>query len=127
MPRPILSAVGVLSLALLAAPAHAAAADPAAASKDLQCALVLAVMGAQATTPEMKQGAIGGVSYYLGRLKGREPDIDLPARVTAEAKAMQPADIQAAGTRCGAELKAFGAESQTVGAALKALGPKPPK
>jgi hypothetical protein len=128
MPRSIanLLAPSALALAALAGPAFAAPADTAAASRDLRCALVMAAMGAQATTPEMKQGAVGGVSYYLGRLQGREPDIDLPARITVEARMMQAADLGAAAQRCGEELKAFGVESQRVGAALKALSASPP-
>ena len=109
------------ALSLGAAPAFAA--DEAAQERDLRCVLVVAISGAQAgASAEAKQGLAGGIGYYMGRLKARDPAIDLGARLSALAKGMQIADLKDDFARCGAEMKAFGAEAQSVGRALQAVG-----
>lgn len=113
-----------LALALVAGTAHAAA-DDAATKRDIRCVLVVGLVASQAqasASESARQGMIAGMGYYLGRLKGRDPDIDLTARISAEAKGLKISELQSEGLRCGEELKAFGAESQRVGAALKAVG-----
>jgi hypothetical protein len=119
------SILPALALALAAGPALAAADDAAAAKRDVRCILVIGLIASNtqaAASESAKQGMIAGMGYYLGRLKGREPDIDLTARIVAETRGIRLADIQGEALRCGDELKAFGAESQRVGAALKAVG-----
>lgn len=113
------------ALVLAFAAGTASAADDAAAKRDVRCVLVVGLIASQASagaSETTKQGMVAGMGYYLGRLKGREPDVDLAARIAAEARGLKLADIQAEALRCGEELKAFGAESQRVGAALKAAG-----
>ena len=128
--RPRRKAPG-LALALAAGVAAfagpAAAADEAAQTRDLRCVLVVAITGAQNPSPEAKQGLIGGIGYYMGRLKGRDPAIDLGGRLTALAKGLQPETLRPDFARCGEEMKAFGVEAQEVGRALQALATAPPK
>jgi hypothetical protein len=103
----------------------ACAADEAAARRDLRCVLVVGIIAGAAqdsASDTTKQGLVASIGYYLGRLKGRDPGIDLTARISAEARGLKLADLQAEAARCGEELKVFGQESQQVGAALKALG-----
>ena len=79
----------------------------------------MAAVGARVTDAETKQGMAAAVGYFMGRLKGRDPAIDLTARVTAEFKTANLADLQGDLTRCGDEMKAFAEESRKIGAAVK--------
>lgn len=119
----------LLTLALGALAGPAAAADEAAQTADLRCMLVVAITGAQAGANEQaKQGLAAGLGYYMGRLKGRDPGIDLAARITTTAKGLGAlTDLQPDFTRCGAEMKTFGVETQAVGRAMQALDQTPPK
>jgi hypothetical protein len=112
-----------LALALSLSATSALAADEAAQARDLRCVLVVAITGAQAGASEqVKQGLAGGLGFYMGRLKARDPAVDLPARLTALTKDIQLADLRDDFARCGAEMKTFGAEAQAVGRALQAVG-----
>ena len=121
MPKPVLAA----ALVLLAATPAMAQTDDAAARRDLRCVLVVGIIGSQvqaSASDAAKSGMMAGIGYYLGRLKGRDPGINLTARLTAEAKGLKIGDLQPEALRCGEELKEFGRESQEISAALKALG-----
>lgn len=114
-----------IALALCVATPAVAQVDDAAARRDLRCVLVVGIIGGQVQasgSDSAKQGMMAGIGYYLGRLKGRDPAINLTARLTAEARGLKIGDLQPEALRCGEELKQFGRESQEVGAALKALG-----
>jgi hypothetical protein len=112
-----------LALIALSASAGAALAQPPAdaASADLHCAIALAFLSTRATDPKMQQGMVVGIGYYIGRLKGRDPNIDLASRALAEVKTLKPADLQGDAVRCGGELQALGAETKSLGEALKAF------
>jgi len=114
----------VMALILAAAAGTAAAApDPAAEHRDIRCVAVTAIAAQQAKTPEMRMGAAAGVGYFMGRLKGRDPDFDLVARLSADLKSLKDLEeLKPDIVRCAAELKAFGLEAQAAGAALKSLG-----
>lgn len=112
--------IALAALALIATPARAA--DEAAQDRDLRCVLVVAISGAQAGASEQaKQGLAGGIGFYMGRLKARDAQIDLSARLTGLATSIQLAELKDDFVRCGAEMKAFGAEAQAVGRALQAV------
>jgi hypothetical protein len=120
---PIVAKLAAAGLALAAISTPAAAADEEAQQRDLRCLLAVAITGAQAPpSEETRQGLAAGVGFYMGRLKARDPAIDLSARLTALTKGMQIADLKGDFSRCGAEMKVFGAEAQDVGRALQAVG-----
>ena len=113
-----------LAALLLAAIAPAASAQPAdPARNDLRCVIAVGMFAAQTKDQDSKVGSAAGLGFFIGRLKGREPGIDLKARVLAEANLLKsPADLQPDFPRCGAEMQAFGKESTELGDALKAFG-----
>lgn len=123
----LLLAVPTWSAAQAPTPA-APAADPSdAATRDIRCFVAVAFASSLTQDQAMKANMGMGITYYLGRLKGREPNIDLKARIVAEAQRMEAggADLRAEMSRCGKELVDMGHETQDVGAALQALSPKP--
>lgn len=99
-----------------------AAADETADRADLRCVIVTGMAGAQATNPDMKMGLASGVSYFMGKLKGRDAAFDLSARLAAEVRTIKVPELKADFVRCGQELKVFGAEAKAAGAALQAIG-----
>jgi hypothetical protein len=117
-----------LALLLAAGAGTAAAApDPAADHRDMRCVAVMAIALQQAKTPEVKQGTAAGLGYFAGRLKGRDPDFDLPTRLLADLKDVKTVEeFKPDILRCATELKAFGREAQAAGEALKALGAQAP-
>ncbi len=62
----------------------------------------------------------------MGKIKAREPKIDLKTRLVAETKALlaDTKRLQAECSRCGEDMKAWGRETQEIGEALKAAAPK---
>jgi hypothetical protein len=110
---------------LAAAIATPAAAQPAPdpTRDDLRCVIAVGMFAAQARNDaDTKLGAAAGLGFFIGRLKGREPGIDLKARVLAEANRLKsPADLQPDLARCGGEMQAISDESNALGAALKAF------
>jgi hypothetical protein len=112
----------IMAAALAAAAAGPAAAQTEEAGRDLRCLMVVAIYGAQQDTPEGKQAAASGFSYYVGRLKGREPDIDINARLRAEGRrTSQLSQLRGDFTRCADEMQAIRGESQALGETLKAV------
>jgi len=56
-----------------------------------------------------------GSLYYLGRVHGREPRLDLENALIAELLKMDPQDIQSELSRCGDEMGVAGAKWETIG------------
>jgi len=110
---PILAALGVLAAA---APAPALAVD--ATTSDLRCLLALSA-AEDAADGQMKPAMMAGVVYYLGRLDGRTPDLDLEAKAAAELKAMSIQDLSDETVRCGAALFARGKAIEAIGEKLR--------
>jgi hypothetical protein len=110
-----------LLAAAFAAPAAGQSADPT--RDDLRCVIAVGMFAAQARNDaDTKLGAAAGLGFFIGRIKGREPGIDLKARVLAEANRLKtPADLQPDLARCGGEMQAISNESNALGAALKAF------
>ena len=110
--------------AALAAPttAPAQAADPI--RDDLACMIIVTMFASRTEDAAARQGATTGFGYYMGRLKGRDPGIDLKDRLIAEARALiaDPNRLRAEATRCGADMQAWGQETQEIGEALEAEG-----
>jgi hypothetical protein len=111
----------IVSAAVLAAVATAArAADPAPAA-DVRCLAVASFLAGNAD-PKVQNAGVLAALYYLGKLDGREPGMDLEARLKEVAMQLSPKDIQSEAVRCGAELGARGKTMNEIGLRLQALG-----
>ena len=113
-------ATGLAALAALALVGTAARAeDPKAATKqDLRCLVVAYTLSAN-PDPQTKSFATAALIYFLGRLNGREPDMDVEARVRAEIPKIAPADFMTDLQECGALVKKRGEEIKTIGEHLR--------
>jgi hypothetical protein len=105
----------VLSLALFA-PAHA---QDAPTDADLRCLLVTFV-GASSGDANIRGASILAAMYYLGRIDGRAPQLDLSAALIPRAKAFRPEQAASEAKRCGAMLKARGDALKQLGAEFQA-------
>jgi hypothetical protein len=88
---------------------------------DVQCVVVGASFS---TSSDQKQRAAGEVllAYFLGRIRGRQPKIDLEPLLEKEAKKMDVSSRDIAASRCSAELAAQGAEISRIGKKFGQLG-----
>ena len=69
----------LLTALSLAAALTTAAPDPATEG-DLRCVAVIAsVLGKGEVEGEVKAGLVGGMMFFVGRIEGREPTLDLKA------------------------------------------------
>ncbi len=109
---------GAWALAALALSATAAVADET--SSDMRCLLAFAT-GANSSDPTVKSAAQMGVVYFLGRLDGRTPNLDLTSRAKEEIKTMTDADLKAQIQTCGASFSARGHALDVMGSALDAM------
>ena len=109
------------ALAVAAGPA-AAAPDEAAMRRDLRCVIVTGMIVSKTTDADTRMGVAASMGFFIGRLKGRDPALNLTARLAVEARGLKLADLGADVTRCGQEMQAFGQETKAAGEALKALG-----
>lgn len=112
-------AAGV-GLALCASAARAADSDT---DNDLRC-MVVAGAVAGSPNPQLQAAAPLMMSYYLGRAKGREPGIDIGARLEAAYRGLKASGLQADAQRCGAEMAAMGKETQDLAAKFHELAVK---
>jgi hypothetical protein len=109
----------VLSLALFA-PAHAQDAPPDA---DLRCLLV-SFLGASNPDANFRSASILAAMYYLGRVDGRAPQMDLSAALVSRARTFHPEQAASEMKRCGAELKARAEALKELGAEFQAEAAK---
>jgi hypothetical protein len=102
-------------LALTMAGAQAApAADPTV--MDLRC---LAAAGALTNVPEAdaetKQSGVLLATYYLGRLDGRVPDLDVEKGLNEQIPALKDADLEALLKSCAALAHERASKLETMG------------
>jgi hypothetical protein len=115
----------IFSAAVLAAAATGArAADPAPAP-DLRCLAVASVLASN-SDPNVKNAGVMAALYYLGKLDGRDPGLDLETRLRQEVTQLSPQEIQSETLRCGAELAARGKTMNEIGLRLQGLAGKTP-
>jgi hypothetical protein len=107
------------ALATSLAATGAQAADTTDITSDVRCMVVAAAM-AQNTDPKVQNAGLMAGLYYLGKLDGREPNLDLEARLKQELAQMKPAEMVAEAQRCGAQLTARGKTVTDIGARLQA-------
>src|SRR5579871_2099355 len=81
----------------------AAQGDEWATGADLRCVVAFSAL---VNNPTYREAAASGIFYYLGRLEGRDPNLDLGKSLRQVRGAMQLSGIEGEARRCGAELKA---------------------
>ena len=118
MIRSIALSAAVFATSLAATGAQAADTD---VTSDGRCMVGAAAM-AQNTDPKVQNAGLMAGLYYLGKLDGREPNLDLEARLKQELAQMKPAEMVAEAQRCGAQLTARGKMVTEIGARLQAQG-----
>lgn len=111
----LLALFATLSLAAPQAPL-----DPAVEA-DIAC--VASLSAAIPQIPKEEQPAIAAlVTYYVGRIDGRSPGLDLKSALTRQFAGKTQAEfnkfVQSNGERCGNEMIALGARLQALGKSL---------
>jgi len=101
--------------------ASAGRADDQDTGSDVRCLLVSMNM-TQLQNPSLQAAGMMSVMYWMGRLDGRTPDLDLEDRLIAELKAMNPEEFQATAQRCGAALQMRGKAMSDMGADMRKKG-----
>jgi hypothetical protein len=89
--------------------------------EDIHCLLAASSL-TESSDPKMRQAGGAGALYYLGRLDGRTPDLDIEATVAAEAEAFQKADKGPLLKKCGETIKRRGDYLVEAGKALEKRG-----
>jgi hypothetical protein len=108
------------TLALGVFPQAAPQAIPPAAATAGQDALCLAAFAMLAADPKLKDAGTMGSIYFMGKLLGRDPAIDLKATMTRTVPQLEgKGRLETETKRCAAELQAIGSYMQQVGGALK--------
>jgi hypothetical protein len=113
---PILLAALAAATAL-ATGARAADTDTVADTRCLVAALALT----QSTDPQVKAAAPAAALYFVGRLDGRAPDLDLEAAVIKQVNGMSPDDLRGELHRCGGILQGRGEKLKQIGADLQKI------
>jgi len=111
--------LSLAALACVAAPAARAADDAAAA--DLKCMVVAAALSQNADPGLKSAGAMTGI-YYLGRLDGRTPNLDLETRLRATISQMTPQELVPEIQRCGQQVQARLKSAGQIGSRMPPLG-----
>ena len=110
-----------LSLAVMAVSAigfAARAADDVSAA-DIRCLAVATLLSSNAD-PNVKNAGLMAALYYLGKVDGRDPRLDLESRLKQEFLQLSAQQVQAEASRCGAELGVRGKAVSEIGARLQA-------
>ena len=112
----------------LATAAKAADADNVA---DVRC-VVVAMGLTQSPDPQVKALAAAASLYFVGRIDGRAPDLDLEAMMIRQVNSMSMDDMRGELQRCagilqtrGDRLKAIGADLQKIAGQAGAAPPPP--
>ena len=111
-----------LAAGLMATPALAQPQDPVsqANQRDMECAALFAAIGG--LQPEEAEGAAVGMTYYLGRLEGRNPGTNQVMQFFEWASSKTEEELavmlDAAAPRCGEEMQTLGGSLMKAGSAL---------
>jgi hypothetical protein len=105
----------VMVLAFCSAPGLALAPD---SSDDIRC-LIAAVSLIQSPNNIVRAAGASSALYFLGRLDGRDPGLDLEKIILAEAKKMDSATLRSESERCGRSISTRGRMISEMGQALQ--------
>lgn len=112
-------AFAVILSCVAVAVSRAEAASPQTIA-DVQCMVVGARLLESADQRQRMSGEML-LTYYLGRIDGRSPNVDLEALMKRVGK-MSESNFRRAATRCGTEFSARGAQIVRIGKSLSQLG-----
>jgi hypothetical protein len=86
---------------------------------DVRCFIAISSLAGN-PDPKVAISALTGAQYFLGRIDGRTPSLDLGGAVMAEAKTMTPADYPPLLRSCGLQLKKRGEAVTAIGQRMQA-------
>lgn len=117
----ILTAKLIAAACFIAALApQAARADVANFDPDLRCAAIgFAIVGGPNATDQQRASGMLVAAYYVGKLQGRNPAINLEEELYQLSLHMTQADIATESGRCGQEFEALGRSMIEMGANLQ--------
>jgi hypothetical protein len=100
---------GLISAAIMLGVAlgSGAAAQSDETMDDVRC-LVVGLKLAQSPIDTIRSASVLMTIYYMGRLEGRDPKLDLQSRIADQVLQMSTLDVQSETRRCSAGLKAKG-------------------
>ena len=109
---------------ILCAASMLAASAPATDSEtvnDVRCFLAMSsIVGSEDKTAGM--AAMIGAQYFLGRIDGRSPTLDLEAAFTAETSRLTEPVVKSLLVSCGELMKSRGQAVQMIGKRMEAKG-----
>jgi hypothetical protein len=100
-------------------------AQDAATIADIRCVIVGMQLSGMANSPQQSSGILL-TWYYIGRLDGRAPKLEIESLLIAEANKMSSSDYASEAKRCGAGLTERGQQVTQVGKDLIERGKKMP-
>jgi hypothetical protein len=106
-----------MAILALAAPVQAQTITPAIAN-DLRCVAVISAIIGQMPEGTQRLEATTGVMYFVGRLDGAAPNLDLQAALAKELTTIKTDTVQAEVERCSKVLIAKGTKLQEIGKAM---------
>ena len=107
--------------ALIALSLSLAAAQDRQSEADLRCLVIALAMG-NSVDPNIKNLAPVAAMYYIGRIEGHDPKVNLEASLGSALRKMSAAERQTESRRCGGELSAKGKLLSEIGANLQKQG-----
>jgi hypothetical protein len=113
--------LAVTGLVLLPVQARAQDAETIA---DVRCAIVGINFAGMPDASHQTAGTMLSL-YYIGRLNGRAPKLNVEDLLIKEIKAMTPADYESEARRCGASLSEKGQEIARIGKDISGREQKP--
>ena len=112
-------------LVLAVAPLVLAAAPPIdpETTKDIRCFVAMAAAAGDDDKTANLAGMIGG-QYFLGRIDGRSPDLDLESAIAIEAPSLTDADLKALFQSCGQLMQERGQAVEAIGERMERNEPQ---
>lgn len=107
-----------LALTTAALPARAEAPET---TTDLKCLVFAISLSANSDPAKASVGTMAAL-YFLGRMDGREPKLDLENRLIQPDMQLKPTDFAQLGKACGGMLQTRGSELTAIGERLQAKG-----
>jgi hypothetical protein len=91
--------------------------------EDVRCVIVGMKLVGSGNSTQQSAGMMDAL-YYIGRLDGREPKLDIEVLLAKEFVKMTPTDFSHEATRCGGHLTEKGKEITKMGEDMTELGRK---
>jgi hypothetical protein len=112
----------IIGLVGLSVAAPAMADLPAQVESDLRCVTILSAAAGRIPEGEQRLQMAAAVMYFVGRVDGAAPTIDLKAEIKRIMPSLLAANMSDEGKRCAAILTEKSAKLQEIGKALQEEG-----